>query len=162
MPAPELITHLILHTTAGSWGSVESIRRQHTTERNPPWADIGYHYLVGNPFPTFETWKHKRPSIENDGKLFPGRDLDHDGDVDEEIGAHAIGWNGRSIGIAYVGEGGHITGAQLHEMLSLCRDLCHRYRIPFKNVIGHYETGANKTCPDLDMDHFRELLGLLQ
>lgn len=160
MPKPEAITHLILHITAAPWGTVESVRAFHTAP--PPlgrgWLDIGYAYLITNPFPTFESWKQKRPVPEHDGQLHLGRDLDHDGDVDEEIGAHARGWNSKSIGIAMVGEHGMLTGLQLKTALSLCRDLSFRYQVPHANVFGHYETGANKTCPDLDMDHFRGLL----
>lgn len=158
MPKPEAITHLILHITAGPCGTVESIRRFHMHERNPPFSDIGYHYVITNPFPTFESWRYKRPVLGHDGKVWPGRDLDHDGDIDEEVGAHALGWNSKSLGIAFVGLNGMLTELQLKAALSLCRELTHQYQVPYDNVIGHYETGANKTCPDLDMDHFRELL----
>jgi hypothetical protein len=160
MPAPEAITHLILHITAAPWGTVESIRQFHIAP--PPhgrgWQDIGYAYVLTNPFPTFETWKNKTPIPSHDGQVHLGRDLDHDGDVDEEVGAHALGWNSRSIGIALVGENGMVTGLQVKHAAGLCRDLAHRFEVPYANVIGHYETGANKTCPDIEMDHFRKLL----
>lgn len=158
MPKPEAITHLILHITAAPWGTVASIRRFHMYERDPPFADIGYHYVISNAFPTFESWRDKKPVVENDGRMWLGRDLDHDGDVDEEKGAHALGWNSRSLGIAFVGEHGALTGLQIQSAIRKCRDLALQYEVPYTNVIGHYETGANKTCPDLDMDHFRELL----
>jgi hypothetical protein len=156
MPRPEKITHLILHITAAPWGTVESIRRFHVDVRK--WADVGYHYVVTNPFPTFESWKEKKPVPEHDGQVHPARDLDHDGDVDEEIGAHARGWNSHSLGIALVGDEGMVTGLQLNAALGLCKELAHKYQVPYANVIGHYETGANKTCPCIDMEHFRELL----
>ena len=158
MPKPEAITHLILHITAAPWGTVESVRHFHMYVRDPPFSDIGYHYLIANPFHTFESWRDHKPVPEHDGKVHLGRDLDHDGDVDEEIGAHALGYNSRSLGIAMVGEHGMLTGLQIDAALSLCRELTHQYHVPYENVIGHYETGANKTCPDLDMPHFRELL----
>jgi len=160
MPNPEAITHLILHITAAPWGTVESVRAFHIAPKplGRAWLDIGYHYLITNPFPTFDSWREKKPIPDHDGQVCLGRDLDHDGDVDEEIGAHALGWNSKSLGIAMIGENGMLTGLQLQGALSLCRDLAHRYRVPYSNVIGHYETGANKTCPDLDMSHFRELM----
>ena len=158
MPKPEAITHLILHITTAPWGMAESIRHFHMFVRKPPFADIGYHYVISNPFATFESWRDKKPDMGNDGKVWPGRDIDHDGDIDEEIGAHALGWNSKSLGIAFVGEYGMITGLQLQAALRLCADLALRYEVPYVNIIGHYETGANKTCPDLNMDHFRELL----
>ncbi len=160
MPKPSAISHLILHITASPWGTVESIRKFHTDPEplGRGWLDIGYHYVLTNPFPTFESWKNKRPIPEHDGKIHDGRDIDHDGDIDEEIGAHAFGWNSFSLGIALVGDEGMVTGLQLQSALSLFRDLAHKYQVSFKNVIGHYETGSNKSCPCIDMDHFRRLL----
>jgi hypothetical protein len=126
--------------------------------RDPPFADIGYHYVISNAFPTIQSWREKQPLPENDGHVWDGRDIDHDGDIDEEIGAHALGFNSRSLGIAFVGEHGMLTGLQIQSALRLCKDLALQYSVDYKNIIGHYETGANKTCPDLDMPHFRELL----
>jgi hypothetical protein len=43
----------------------------------------------------------------------------------------------------------------------LCRDIMARYNISVNNILGHRETGANKTCPgkNFDMDAFRKRLG---
>lgn len=143
------IRRIILHCTDGEWGNVESIRRFHMTERG--WGDIGYHFLITNCYPTFEDLHSGRPDISQDGKIHPGRPI-------ETIGAHAKGWNSDSIGIALVGRRGSFTGLQIRQALSTCRDLAHQFEVPFSSVIGHYETGANKTCPDINMDFFRELL----
>ena len=165
---PPRVEYVILHCTDAPWGSVESVRKFHTDPKpaGNGWLDIGYHYLIGNSYPTLERFLHQRPDLENDGTIFPGRDLDHDGDVEEEIGAHVEGWNSKSLGVALVGRvrqfgenaGGGFTSAQIRSALHLIRDLCHRHEVPFSNVLGHYETGAPKSCPDLDMEFIRELL----
>ena len=102
MPRPEDIKYVILHITDSGWGSVQSIRQWHT---DPPplgrgWADIGYHYCIGNGYPTYDGYLYRRLEMDADGAIWPGRDLDRDGDVDEEFGAHALGFNSRSLGIA--------------------------------------------------------------
>ena len=56
-----------------------------------------------------------------------------------------------------VGKDGQFTGRQIKSALDVCLQFLANY--PIEQVIGHCETGADKTCPDLDMDWFRELLG---
>jgi len=148
--------YVILHCTDSSWGTVESVRRFHVSERG--WADIGYHYLITNCYPTFESVKTHRLDLAYDGKVWKGRDLDHDGDVEEEVGAHVQGWNKKSLGVALVGTGGIFTSAQIRSAVELIRDLCIRHEIAFDRVLGHYETGAPKTCPEIEMGWFREQL----
>lgn len=153
MAFPEGIEYLILHCTASAWGTVGSIRLFHTAP--PPggrgWKDIGYHFVITNPFPTFDSWKEKKPVPGHDGQVHGGRPVN-------EIGAHAYGYNDKSLGVALVAENGMTTGLQVQAALKLMRELTMRYEVAYKNVIGHYETGANKTCPDVDMDYFRGLL----
>lgn len=153
---PLKIEYVVLHCTDAEWGNVDSIRRFHVGERK--WKDIGYHFVIGNAFPTFGSHKNGRPDPEHDGQVLNGRDLDRDGNVEEEIGAHVEGWNHNSLGVALVGRRGVFTGAQIIAAVALCRSLCEKHGIPFLRVIGHYETGAKKTCPDLDMNWFRERL----
>jgi len=145
------ITHLILHCTDSTADNVESVRRYHKYIRKPPFRDIGYHFLILNAYPTFESLHDGSPEPKSDGVLGIGRPI-------EEVGAHALGWNEKSIGICLVGRRGTFTGAQIQTAVLHCRELAMKFQVPFKNVIGHYETGAKKTCPDLDMDWFREQL----
>ncbi len=100
------------------------------------WSDIGYHYV-----------------IRRDGTLENGRDLDKDGNVDEEIGAHAFGFNANSIGICLIGglaedKGGsecNYTSAQWKTLEELIRLKRHEY--PDVEVIGHNDISSSKTCP---------------
>ena len=73
------INRIILHCTATTEGkdySVETIRQWHLKRG---WSDIGYHFLIGL-----------------DGTIHLGRDV-------FKQGAHTLGENKTSIGVAYVG-----------------------------------------------------------
>lgn len=168
---------IVLHCTATTCGTVDSVRRFHTKPRaqgGRGWADVGYHKLITNPYADSSSFG--KPDLELDGKLWNGRDLDRDGNVEEEIGAHVHGWNKVSLGLALFGmairvdesgklsPGGRVVGAtftaaQIRTALSQCREWAYRFEIKFDDVIGHYEVpGVKKTCPDIDMDWFRLLL----
>jgi N-acetylmuramoyl-L-alanine amidase len=104
------------------------------------WLDIGYHYV-----------------IRRGGQVEPGRDLDGDGDVIEEVGAHARGFNANSIGICLVGgkaEGAdrpdcNFTTAQWDALDKLVRTLTQRFS--GVAVIGHRDVDPNKDCPTFDV-----------
>jgi len=103
------------------------------------WSDIGYHYV-----------------IRLDGSIETGRDLDHDGDIDEETGAHAFGWNAHSIGICLVGgAGAHGQGVAnftKEQMIALRAFLvAKREQYPDAQLMGHRDTGAKKDCPSFDV-----------
>lgn len=153
------VEYIVLHCTAGEWGNVASLRAFHTAP--PPagrgWLDVGYHYVVTNAYPSFEGFRERRPAIAFDGVVHPGRDLDHDGNPDNDPGAHVQGWNDRSLGVAMVGKD-VFSALQLRAAASHCLELAHRHEVPIARIIGHYETGAPKTCPNLEMNWFRELV----
>ena len=74
-----------------------------------------------------------------------------------QIGAHATGWNDKSIGICYEGgldENGRIadtrTYAQKCALLDLLRQLKTDY--PKAKILGHYQLSENirKACPCFD------------
>lgn len=167
MPAPDKIKYLIIHTSDSKWGSVEVVRKWHT---DPPplgrgWQDIGYQYLITNGFLDYQSLKNNKRDPASDGKLWPGRDLDHDGDVEEELGAHCVGFNDKSLGICLIGSDGAYTPAQMARLYATCIKLCAKYGIPVSNVLGHYETengrSQGKTCPDIEMKQFRANLQLM-
>lgn len=133
------ITHIIIHcsaTTKRADIGAEDIRRFH---KNRGWSDIGYHYV-----------------IRRNGKVELGRDLDKDGDIDEETGAHAFGWNAHSLGICLVGgadwRGRGEANFTREQMVALAAFLvAKREEYPGVIVIGHRDTGANKDCPSFDV-----------
>lgn len=95
----------------------------------------GYHYI-----------------IRRDGTLERGR-------PDEEVGAHVKGHNSNSLGICIIGRK-NFSDIQITKVKRLVNALCEKYRlVKYDDVYGHYEFDSNKTCPNIDMVHFRaELL----
>jgi hypothetical protein len=135
------INEIIIHCTATrpDWWEGETvdqkvaeIRRWHMDDRG--WKDIGYHFL-----------------IDRDGKVVHGRALD-------KVGAHVVGHNTGTIGIALFGGHGsaetdkfadNFTAAQEKAL----RDLIAELRSDFptiKKVSGHNEYAA-KACPGFNV-----------
>ncbi|APF16990.1 N-acetylmuramoyl-L-alanine amidase family 2 [Caldithrix abyssi DSM 13497] len=141
------IRKIIIHCTDSQWGNVEIIDRWHK-ERG--WDGVGYHYLILNSYPTYRSLKDRRPEPENDGLIKEGRDL-------EKIGAHCRGHNLDSIGIALVGVN-TFSKAQIYSLQKLIKVLLKQFHLSINNVYGHYEFDNRKSCPNLDMEWFREML----
>ena len=107
------------------------------------WADIGYHFV-----------------ITRDGTIENGRDVDGDGDIFEEVGAHTYGYNQNSIGICMVG-GKSVTGppednftdVQYRTLESLVRFMKASY--PNATVHGHNEF-STKACPSFNVGAWLE------
>lgn len=129
--------YIVLHTLAFEGDAdIDRVREWHVEGNG--WNDVGYHYLV-----------------RRSGEVQQGRDED-------EIGAHARGYNSQSIGIALEGHGDYERHGyeQILALFRLIDNLCRQYAIPPHRVIGHRETGSPKTCPGklIDMDALRALL----
>lgn len=133
------IRQLIIHCSATPASldiGAAQIRAMH---RDKGWSDIGYHYV-----------------IRRDGRVEPGRDLDHDGDIDEETGAHAFGWNAHSIGICLIGGANPAGQGEANftreQMIALAAFLvAKREQYPGARVMGHRDTGSSKDCPSFDV-----------
>ncbi len=109
------------------------------------WTAIGYNFV-----------------IRRNGTLELGRDLDNDGDVIEETGAHAKGFNTTGIGVCLVGGRSlvdepepNFTGSQLTTLRSLVGTI--RALIPGIEVLGHCDLpGVTKACPCFDVKKWVE------
>ncbi len=150
------IDNIIVHCSDSAWGCAREIRKWHMDKG---WADIGYHFVIGNGRPTFGHHKNNLVIPSVDGDVEFGRYLDDDGFIsDVEIGAHTLGFNDHSIGVCLIGHH-EFSGRQAHKLNSLLGDLMMLYSIPSQNILGHYETkngkDQGKTCPNLDMDLVR-------
>lgn len=124
------IRMIVVHCTGTPEGTnvtVESIDRQH---KSLGWKGIGYHWVV-----------------YIDGSVHKGRD-------EKEMGAHASGFNARSIGICYVGGldknnkcKDTRTDAQKKALITLIKEIKERHK-GIENVLGHNELpGVKKCCP---------------
>ena len=124
---------LVIHCSATRYDRdfpVEALRSSHKARG---FADIGYHFY-----------------ITRDGELHRCRPVN-------QIGAHAAGWNDKSIGICYEGgldEQGRPadtrTYAQRCTLMDLLRQLRRDY--PEARILGHYQLSPyiRKACPCFD------------
>lgn len=128
--------------TPKTWGKgkgvdwiMKEVTRWHVKERK--WRDVAYAAIVAY-----------------DGTYAKGRDLDNDGDVWEETGAGAKGWNKNVIHIAMQGgKGGsaddkfsdHFTQKQSVTVLRLIAEIEAEAGRKMK-IMGHNEVAA-KACP---------------
>lgn len=128
--------YIVIHHTATSTGSVESIHQTHLARLDAdgkPWRGIGYHFVIGN--------GHGMP----DGHIeatFRWRDQ-----ID---GAHAgdATYNTQGIGVCLIGnfEQDPPTEAQLEALATLTRSLTAEYDIPPQNIKGHCDVKST-ACP---------------
>lgn len=132
-PAPRrAIDRIVIHCTATRAGrpyTVADIDRDHRARGFGAGASrpCGYHYV-----------------ILPDGRVQPGR-------REDEVGAHAAGFNSRSIGIVYVGGLGadgratdSRTPAQKAALAALVRAVAARYRVPPARITGHRDLSPDK------------------
>ena len=124
---------LVVHCTATRCNKDFPMSTLRASHKSRGFADIGYHFY-----------------ITRDGETHPCRPV-------HQIGAHATGWNDKSIGICYEGgldENGCIadtrTYAQKCALLDLLRQLKTDY--PKAKILGHYQLSENirKACPCFD------------
>jgi N-acetylmuramoyl-L-alanine amidase len=118
---------------------IDAYHREHNG-----WRKIGYHRY-----------------IEEDGEVMLGR-------PDEEIGAHAGGFNEHSLGVCVSGHGDfeRFNSKQLSSLVRQLATWCRTYHLLSTHCIGHRETdehggpAVSKTCPGvlIDMDVIRELV----
>lgn len=150
---------VVLHVTVSNFGTVKVIDRWH---KQRGFDMIGYHYLITNVFPKAKDLKEMTPQLEYDGKVFAGRPIKY-------RGAHVRGYNYASIGIALIGApvlvkgkkrlksyGALFSSKQLYSACAVITDLMNKF--PNINKIrGHTELDPKKSCPLINMDHFREI-----
>ena len=138
------IENIIVHCSDSSWGSAKVIDEWHKARG---WSGIGYHFVIGNgKITTKNTYDALNGSIEV-GRILP------------KSGAHALGYNSKSVGICLIGKE-EFTMKQFESLISLIKDLMMIYDIPASNVLGHKETPKShgKTCPNFDVGKIRDYL----
>jgi len=128
------VEYLVVHCAATREDQdidAQEIRRWH---RQKGWLDIGYHYV-----------------IKRDGTVETGR-------AEDVPGAHARGFNEKSLGVCLVGgvesdgktSEANYTHAQWDALEATIHDLLTRY--PEAEVLGHRDLpNVNKGCPSFDV-----------
>jgi len=128
--------YIVIHHTASSTGSVESIHELHSKKKDKSgnaWLGIGYHFVIGN------------------GNGMPDGDIESTFRWREQMhGAHAGAkkYNQQGIGICLVGnfENAPPSEAQLAAVKKLVGTLKAEYNIPSENIQGHRDVKAT-ACP---------------
>lgn len=142
---------IVVHCSASPWGTAAVIDEWH---RAKGWEQIGYHWVVCNGWPTAARYRHGERDPEWDGKIQRGRSEDY-------AGAHVPELNRWSIGVCLIGQNGLFSALQIARAAALCAHLQERHPT-ISRVVGHCETKSGKeqrkTCPELDLDRFRELV----
>jgi N-acetylmuramoyl-L-alanine amidase len=133
-------TEIILHCSATKKNADFSIADIDSWHKQRGFKKVGYHYV-----------------IKLDGTIEKGRNED-------EIGAHCLQHNAKSIGICYIGgldksnkPKDTRTPQQKQSLIALVKNLMSKYDIPINNIHGHYEF-ANKACPCFKIEEFRKEL----
>ena len=133
------VEFIIIHcadTPNDKYFDIEDIDRWH---KEKGWSGCGYHFV-----------------ITRDGKLQEGRPLDNDEWLEkDEIGAHAYGFNSKSVGICLIGGKDtdnnpslDMTLVQDGTLFKLVARLLEQF--PDVKVIPHSEV-SEKTCPNFDV-----------
>lgn len=112
--------YIILHHSASTSASVETIHRYHQQGRG--WIGIGYNFYV-----------------RKDGSIYRGR-------PEDVVGAHTTGYNDKSIGICAEGnfEKEIMPEAQKQALIELVRELKQKY--PNAQIKRHKDFAAT-ACP---------------
>ena len=132
--------YIIVHTSA--WPGDPSADEIDQYHRSKGWKMIGYHYV-----------------IRKSGLVEPGRN-------EGMFGAHCrdMGMNRKSLGLVFSGhhDNEHWTDDQWTAMKRLFYSIHWRKGIPVDKVLGHRETGANKSCPGdkINMNKLRHVIGM--
>lgn len=135
---PRRWNYIVIHHSAGDYGSLESLQQVHRErQKNDPIDAIPYHYLIGN------------------GKGLGMGQVVSDWRIDYHIwGTHVSANNSdrnfRGIGICLVGNFEHnsVQQQQYNALITLCKTLMNKYAIPLQNISGHGHTpGEHTKCP---------------
>lgn len=137
--------YIIIHHFGFPKATFSSIKAKHVDELK--WADIGYHYVIGN------------GNGIPDGEVIRGRPI--------EMGAcQSRGFNSKAIGVLLVGnfDISYPSKTQWEALRALVKRLMEEHDIPADNVLGHREIyalqgrEAERSCPGwkFDMDKLRK------
>lgn len=134
------IKYIAVHCSATKPSMDVSAERIAKWHKKRGFTDIGYHYY-----------------IRRNGSIELGRDLDDDGNVIEETGAHVRGFNSVSIGICYEGgmaEDGASEDNRTQEQKMTLYNLLLVLQSAYPKAIikGHRDfPNVAKSCPCFDV-----------
>jgi len=137
------VKYLVIHHSATGSGCARVFRALH--RRINGWADIGYHYIIGN------------GTLSGDGEIEPGRPV-------WAAGAHSRGHNNESIGICLVGNLNETfpSAKQMEALTELLIDLMADHALSSSAILLHKDVpGCRTECPGKNLT-LKEILDQLQ
>lgn len=147
--------YIVVHHSYSNWGSASVIDEWH---RERGFDRIGYHFVIGNGYPTYDHWKNKKRVDMFDGMVEIGRSLDSDSVLESgERGAGVRGWNSQTLHICLIGIS-KFSIKQFGALTDTVDLLREQFSIGIADVKGHYEFDDNKACPDFGMQRYRDIL----
>jgi N-acetylmuramoyl-L-alanine amidase len=151
------ISNIIVHCSDSEFGCAAVIRQWHMQQG---WKDIGYHFVICNGLLVPQTKKQNKLYLGcMDGSIEVGRPLDGDPFIsDNEVGAHALGYNDKSASVCLIGIK-NFTEKQMLSLRYIINEMLDIFGLSIDTVKGHYEVCSGKTCPNIDMEKFRREFG---
>ncbi len=152
------VKSIILHSSDSPFGNALMIDKWHRERWN---TGIGYSLVIPNGYPTKKNIEELNYIPFLDGSVEVGRVNDFNEWIEQnEVGAHALGYNQDSLGICFILKKGvrELTKKQLRSGIEAVQTLLIKNRLEPTSVLGHYEINPKKTCPDFDVEKFRQML----
>jgi len=150
------INKIIVHCSDSEWGTMKDIKEWHTLSlpKGRGWSHIGYHYIICNGYPTYNSYKDKRFDLNYCGLTQIALD-------DQTEGIHCAGDNKTSIGICLIGVK-TFPQESLQALNVLLINLLLKYNLKPSDIYGHYERPSGikqgKTCPNFNCENLRKML----
>lgn len=120
----EVILHHTWRPTKAQYRGKETIEGIRAHHKSQGWKDIGYHLLIAP-----------------DGEIWLGRPLN-------EVGAHTVGRNSRSVGVCLIGnfDEEKLEEPQKGVAIAVLAALLQKFNLTVKSLNFHRDY-AQKTCP---------------
>ena len=132
---PNKVKFIIVHCSDTTCTRINNASHIHAMHLDFGWDGIGYHKVIGR-----------------NGKIENGR-------PEYWIGAHAYGFNDKSLGVCLIGKS-NFTKIQFESLYRVLKD----WKLQYQNVdiIGHRDTeNTQKTCPNFDVRSWCKERGLM-
>jgi N-acetylmuramoyl-L-alanine amidase len=161
------VNHIIVHHSVSNWGDGEVVKGWHMNPKpqGNGWGAPGYHVVVCNGFPNYNSW-HEQAKVQNaDGRV--------DRIWSEEKLVNGCKYaNEDSLQVCLIGnfDVDKPTEMQMQKLIDLLKYWCEKYKLkPATDIFGHGEMqikigkeGYHKTCPgkNVSMDNIRSQVAM--